>query len=240
MPLRCACRTGEIELRKPASPAPIFEEPTERTAVQCRSLRRTGLSSHHAPNDTLVAFGVQFPARELSRRQLAFSFCCVCQREPAMLKVGIVGAFAASLEGMIRRNLAIPCEILVAGEAGMISQLADLDALVTMVFTQEMGRTCRRLKLVQVPGAGLDRIERAAMPTGAWLANAYGHEDGIAEYVIGAMLALTRDFFHLDLALRKGDWQSQWAIGTAPPPVWPELTGKTIGILGFGRIGQAV
>jgi len=157
-----------------------------------------------------------------------------------MLKVGIVGAFAASLEGMIRRNLAIPCEILVAGEAGMISQLADLDALVTMVFTQEMGRTCRRLKLVQVPGAGLDRIERAAMPTGAWLANAYGHEDGIAEYVIGAILALTRDFFHLDLALRKGDWQSQWAIGTAPPPVWPELTGKTIGILGFGRIGQAV
>ena len=98
-----------------------------------------------------------------------------------MLKVGIVGAFAASLEGMIRRNLAIPCEILVAGEAGMISQLADLDALVTMVFTQEMGRTCRRLKLVQVPGAGLDRIERAAMPTGAWLADAYGHESGIAD-----------------------------------------------------------
>jgi phosphoglycerate dehydrogenase-like enzyme len=157
-----------------------------------------------------------------------------------MLNVGIVGTFAASLEGPISRNLDIPCEIVVADEGGIISRLADTDVLVTMVLTQDMGRACARLKLVQVPGAGLDRIDRSAIPTGAWLANAYGHENGIAEFVIGAMLALTRDFLRLDAALRKGDWQSQWAIGVAPPPVWPELAGKSIGILGYGRIGQAV
>jgi phosphoglycerate dehydrogenase-like enzyme len=78
------------------------------------------------------------------------------------------------------------------------------------------------------------------MPRGAWLANVHGHENGIAEYVIGAMVTLTRGFVRLDAALRKGDWQSQWAIGAAPPPVWSELTGKTIGVLGYGRIGQAV
>jgi hypothetical protein len=38
-----------------------------------------------------------------------------------------------------------------------------------------------------VPGAGVDRIDRAALPPGAVLANAYGRETGIAEYVIGAM-----------------------------------------------------
>jgi phosphoglycerate dehydrogenase-like enzyme len=60
------------------------------------------------------------------------------------------------------------------------------------------------------------------------------------KYVIGAMLTLTREFSRLDAALRRGDWQSQWAVGVAPPPVWPELAGRTIGIVGYGRIGQNI
>jgi phosphoglycerate dehydrogenase-like enzyme len=91
-----------------------------------------------------------------------------------------------------------------------------------------------------VPGAGLDRIDRGALRTGTHLANAYGHEAGIAEYIIGAMIALTRQFGRLDASLRKGRWESQWAIGTPAPPLWPELSGKTLGILGFGHIGRAL
>jgi phosphoglycerate dehydrogenase-like enzyme len=50
------------------------------------------------------------------------------------------------------------------------------------------------LRLVQVPGAGLNRIDRSKFRPGLALANAYGHETGIAEYIMGAMIALTRSF----------------------------------------------
>ena len=157
-----------------------------------------------------------------------------------MRHVAFAGTFAASLEARVRECLQLSCDITVSDEARIVAKLSDVEVLITMVFTAEMAGAARRLRLVQVPGAGLDRIERSAIPPGAWLANVHGHEIGIAEYVLGAMLTLTRDFARLDNALRRGKWRSQWAVGAPPTPVWPELAGKTLGILGYGRIGQAL
>jgi phosphoglycerate dehydrogenase-like enzyme len=140
----------------------------------------------------------------------------------------------------VRAHLAVPCDIVLTDEVEVASGMGEVDVVVTLVFTAAMGAAAKRLRLVQVPGAGLDRIDRSALPPGTWLANVHGHETGIAEYVLGAMLALSRSFGRLDAGLRAGRWESQWAPGVPPPPVWPELAGKTLGILGYGRIGQAV
>ena len=156
------------------------------------------------------------------------------------MKVAFAGAFAVRLEAEVRARLPPGCEITATDEASLVNELGDVDVLVSMAFTREMAAAARRLKLVQVPGAGLDRIDRGALPGGAALSNAYGHEVGIAEYVLGAMLALTRELGRLDAALRRGVWESQWAIGVAPPAPWRELAGQTLGILGYGRIGQCL
>jgi phosphoglycerate dehydrogenase-like enzyme len=156
-----------------------------------------------------------------------------------MLRVAFVGALSASFAESVRAYLAVPCDLVITDETEVVSLLPEVDVLVTLVFTPAMGAAARRLRLVQVPGAGLDRIDRAALPAIASLANVYGHETGIAEYVLGAMLAMSRNFGRLDAALRVGRWESQWAPGTPPPP-WPELAGRTLGILGYGHIGQAL
>jgi phosphoglycerate dehydrogenase-like enzyme len=157
------------------------------------------------------------------------------------MKVVFAGFFAVRLMERVQAHLAMPCEVIaVDDEARVPATLGDADVLVSMGYTTAMAEAGRRLRLVQVPGAGLDRIERALLPPGAHLANAYGHEAGIAEYIMGAMLELTRGLRWLDASLRQGRWDSQWAVGVPMPPPHPELAGKTLGILGFGHIGEAL
>lgn len=156
------------------------------------------------------------------------------------MKIVFAGAFAAKLAEPVRARLSLPCEVRAGSEAEMMAHLADADVLVSLGFTAAMAEAAPLLRLIQVPGAGIDRVDRAALRPGVHLANAYGHETGIAEHAIGAMIALSRSFARLDTSLREGRWESNWAFDRPAPPLWPELSGRALGILGFGHIGEAL
>ena len=95
------------------------------------------------------------------------------------MKIAFAGFFAIRLADLVRAHLSIPCEVIESDETAILPQLADTDVIVSMGFSRQMAEAGPRLRLVQVPGAGLDRIDRAAMRPGMRLANAYGHEAGI-------------------------------------------------------------
>src|SRR5262245_57555993 len=103
-----------------------------------------------------------------------------------MLKVAFVGPLASSFADRVCAHLETPCDFIHTDEQRAVDLLPEIDVLVTLVFTKEMGKAATRLRLIQVPGAGLDRIDRSAVHAGVSLANVHGHETGIAEYVLGA------------------------------------------------------
>ncbi|MEZ5659536.1 MAG: 2-hydroxyacid dehydrogenase [Burkholderiaceae bacterium] len=156
------------------------------------------------------------------------------------MKVAFAGTFSGQLRAAVQAGVSIPCEFVAADEAAIVPMLGDVDVLVSMGFTQAMADAAPHLALLQAPGAGLDRIDVSALRAQTRLANVYGHEVGIAEYIVGAMISLSRSFIHQDSELRQGRWASQWAIGRPAPSLLPELAGKTLLILGYGHIGEAL
>ena len=93
------------------------------------------------------------------------------------------------------------------------------------------------LSLFHVPGAGYDQVDLAALPPDTVACNCFGHESAIAEYVMTALLARHVPLADADARLRRNDW-TYWA--GAPERVHDEMSGKTIALLGFGHIAQAI
>ena len=117
-------------------------------------------------------------------------------------------------------------------DAAMAALLARADVLVWGAY-KAAWRDPRggRLRLVHSTGAGVDGIDFAGLPPGCTVCNVYGHEHGVAEQAFLLMLALQRDLFGLDAALRRGDWTPQ-------RPYLPELRGRRLLVLGLGHIGR--
>jgi D-3-phosphoglycerate dehydrogenase len=117
-------------------------------------------------------------------------------------------------------------------------RIADYDAIVIRSATQvDAGLIARatRLRAVARAGVGVDNIDvAAATKRGVLVVNApRSNVVTAAEHTMALLLALARNIPQAHGALTAGRWERKNFSGT-------ELMGKTLGILGFGRIGQLV
>ncbi len=121
----------------------------------------------------------------------------------------------------------------------LIAAMQNIDALIVRNLTQvneEVLNAAPKLKVVGRLGVGLENIELPACAkrnikvipaTGA-------NAESVAEYVVGAAVALTRGFIPATMATLKGEWPRPRFSG------YHEFLGQTIGIVGFGSIGRVV
>jgi phosphoglycerate dehydrogenase-like enzyme len=94
-----------------------------------------------------------------------------------------------------------------------------------------------KARLFHAPAAGTDAVNTALLPATCTLANCFGHENAIAEYVIAALLMRHVPLAKADHDLRQQRW-TYWA--GRPTALRTELGSQTIGLLGFGHIAQTV
>ncbi|MCX5680106.1 MAG: phosphoglycerate dehydrogenase [Candidatus Omnitrophica bacterium] len=116
--------------------------------------------------------------------------------------------------------------------------IKDYDALLVRSATKvtaDIINAADRLKIIGRAGVGLDNVDvEAASKKGIIVVNTPGGNTiSTAEHTFSMMMALSRTIPQADLSMKKGEWERKKFMGV-------ELYGKTLGIVGLGRIGTEV
>ena len=134
------------------------------------------------------------------------------------------------------------CDVIYAeslDEAYLLNKTREVDAIIIRAngaVTKDMIDGSPNLKVIGRHGVGLDAIDlAAAKSSGIVVVNTpVANSESVAEHFLVLTLMLAKKVRQADIALRNGHWGARYElIGT-------ELKGKTLGVVGFGKIGQQV
>jgi D-3-phosphoglycerate dehydrogenase len=129
-------------------------------------------------------------------------------------------------------------DVDVDGDSELAEIIGGYDGIVVRSatkVTKELIDRAERLKVIGRAGVGVDNVDvEAATRRGIVVANApESTVISAAEHTVGLLLALSRHIPQAHAALAQGRWERSRFGGI-------ELAGKTLGVVGFGRIGQQV
>jgi D-3-phosphoglycerate dehydrogenase len=156
---------------------------------------------------------------------------------PSTVRILVSDPIAA--DGVERLRAAGEVEVATGLSLEVLKEkIADADALVVRSETKvtaEVFDAARRLRVVGRAGVGVDNIDlEAATRHGVLVLNApTGNTIAAAEHTVGMMLAMARNIAPADASMHQGRWDRKAFMGT-------ELRGKTLGLLGLGKIGFEV
>jgi len=122
--------------------------------------------------------------------------------------------------------------------SALVSEIGQFDALIVRSATKVTREVLEagakgKLKIIGRAGVGYDNIDAAAASENGIVVKSapYGSTNAVAELTIGLMLSISRNTPQAHQSLKNSVWKKEKFKGT-------ELSYKTLGILGCGRIGQ--
>jgi len=121
----------------------------------------------------------------------------------------------------------------------LIEMVKDVDAIIlrtTSKITKEVIDNAPKLKIISRTGAGVDNIDlKAAAERGIVVCNQPGVNNvSVAEHAVAMILHLAKQLSKMDAAARNGNW------GIRNKNLAVEINGKTLGVVGMGKIGSRV
>src|SRR5258708_12879734 len=149
---------------------------------------------------------------------------------------GLAARVAARILGKMTEKLDTTVLAELTDMQRLIPALAEAEIVVGHIWRSDFPEA-PRLRLLQAATAGIDMIDLPSLPCGIALCNVFGHEPAIAEYVFATMLVLNVRLFDTVAAFGGGSWAGDQRAGGTPHG---EIFGKTIGVVGYGRIGREV
>src|ERR1700736_1651729 len=126
--------------------------------------------------------------------------------------------------------------VVLTTKDNLAAEIADAQALIVRSATKVTAELLNKAPLLRClgrAGVGVDNIDlEAATKRGIIvMSTPGGNAVSVAEHTFALMLSLARQVPRLDKAIHEGRWEKSSAAGT-------EVRGKTLGLIGLGRIGS--
>ena len=125
----------------------------------------------------------------------------------------------------------------------VLERVRHTDVVITnkVVLDAETLKQCLSLKLILISATGTNNVDLAqAKAQGITVCNCQGYgTSAVAQHTLMLMLTLATSVIQYDHAVKQGEWNKSPIFCLLDFPI-VELAGKTLGILGYGELGQAV